>query len=193
MALRLLSGTGMRRYFFLQVVIIITLVSTHGTAKVEVLHRETHADYFILQYFILRERNSHRRYNKFLNANYPLTGASDHGVSEAIYLDDPDGNGVELYWDKPKEKWPLDGSGKLQNGYRSARPGGFAERSAVDGHIDRYFLRRFLAFFTCVFLKSLMTSQYSLPYLQKFRNWQVYLYLLRCTLLIHLQHNLNYW
>ena len=36
----------------------------------------------------------------------PLTGASDHGVSEALYLDDPDGNGVELYWDRPREEWP---------------------------------------------------------------------------------------
>lgn len=40
-------------------------------------------------------------------ADYPLTGASDHGVSLAIYLNDPDGNGVELYWDKPKEEWPI--------------------------------------------------------------------------------------
>lgn len=40
-------------------------------------------------------------------ANYPLTGASDHGVSLAIYLNDPDGNGVELYWDRPKEEWPI--------------------------------------------------------------------------------------
>lgn len=39
-------------------------------------------------------------------ANYPMTGASDHGVSEALYLNDPDGNGVELYWDRPKELWP---------------------------------------------------------------------------------------
>ena len=36
----------------------------------------------------------------------PITGASDHGVSEAIYLNDPDGNGIELYWDRPKEEWP---------------------------------------------------------------------------------------
>lgn len=45
-------------------------------------------------------------------ANYPLTGASDHGVSEALYLNDPDGNGVELYWDRPKELWPkkMDGT-----------------------------------------------------------------------------------
>ena len=47
-------------------------------------------------------------------AGYPLTGAADHGVSEAIYLDDPDGNGVELYWDKPREQWPLDAAGNLQ-------------------------------------------------------------------------------
>lgn len=48
------------------------------------------------------------------DAHYPLTGAADHGVSEALYLDDPDGNGVELYWDKPKEQWPLDAAGNLQ-------------------------------------------------------------------------------
>ena len=40
------------------------------------------------------------------NNAYPFTGASDHGVSEALYLDDPDGNGVELYWDRPRELWP---------------------------------------------------------------------------------------
>ena len=46
-------------------------------------------------------------------AKYPITGASDHGVSEAIYLNDPDQNGVELYWDKPKEEWPLRDDGSL--------------------------------------------------------------------------------
>lgn len=51
---------------------------------------------------------------RLVEAKYPLTGASDHGVSEAIYLDDPDGNGVELYWDKPKEEWPVDTKGNLQ-------------------------------------------------------------------------------
>jgi catechol 2,3-dioxygenase len=50
---------------------------------------------------------------RLVETKYPLTGASDHGVSEAIYLDDPDGNGVELYWDRPKEKWPVDANGKL--------------------------------------------------------------------------------
>jgi catechol 2,3-dioxygenase len=46
-------------------------------------------------------------------AGYALTGASDHGVSEALYLDDPDGNGVELYWDRPAERWPKNSDGSL--------------------------------------------------------------------------------
>lgn len=54
--------------------------------------------------FILRRLLEHR---------YPLTGASDHGVSEALYLDDPDGNGVELYWDRPRELWPKDEEGNI--------------------------------------------------------------------------------
>lgn len=51
--------------------------------------------------------------DRLLKADYPLTGASDHGVSEAIYLEDPDKNGVELYWDKPQSLWPNDENGKL--------------------------------------------------------------------------------
>lgn len=50
---------------------------------------------------------------RLIEANYPLTGLSDHGVSEAIYLDDPDQNGIELYWDRPKDEWPLDSQGNL--------------------------------------------------------------------------------
>jgi len=50
---------------------------------------------------------------RLIDAKYPLTGASDHGVSEALYLDDPDHNGVELYWDRPREQWPKDEEGKL--------------------------------------------------------------------------------
>lgn len=46
--------------------------------------------------------------------NYPIEGASDHGVSEAIYLRDPDGNGVELYADRELEDWPVDSEGHLQ-------------------------------------------------------------------------------
>lgn len=50
---------------------------------------------------------------RVLNAGIALDGASDHGVSEALYLRDPDENGVELYWDKPKEMWPYTASGEL--------------------------------------------------------------------------------
>ena len=53
-------------------------------------------------------------FKRLLEAKYPITGTADHGVSEAIYLDDPDGNGVELYWDKPRNQWPFDEEGNLQ-------------------------------------------------------------------------------
>lgn len=45
-------------------------------------------------------------YQRLRDAGYPLIGASDHGVSEALYLNDPDKNGLELYWDRPIEMWP---------------------------------------------------------------------------------------
>jgi catechol 2,3-dioxygenase len=51
---------------------------------------------------------------RLLEAHYPLSGASDHGVSEALYLNDPDGNGVELYWDRPRAEWPVDAQGNLE-------------------------------------------------------------------------------
>jgi catechol 2,3-dioxygenase len=50
---------------------------------------------------------------RLIQANIPLEGASDHGVSEALYLRDPDGNGVELYWDRPREQWPHTPDGGL--------------------------------------------------------------------------------
>jgi catechol 2,3-dioxygenase len=50
---------------------------------------------------------------RVLSAGIPLDGASDHGVSEALYLRDPDENGVELYWDRPKEMWPRASDGSL--------------------------------------------------------------------------------
>jgi catechol 2,3-dioxygenase len=50
---------------------------------------------------------------RLIEAKIPLEGASDHGVSEALYLRDPDDNGVELYWDRPKEAWPFTADGKL--------------------------------------------------------------------------------
>ena len=48
------------------------------------------------------------------SAGVRLDGASDHGVSEALYLRDPDQNGVELYWDRPQEQWPKDANGNLE-------------------------------------------------------------------------------
>lgn len=50
---------------------------------------------------------------RVMNAEIPLDGASDHGVSEAIYLRDPDDNGVELYWDRPQEEWPRTVEGEI--------------------------------------------------------------------------------
>lgn len=50
---------------------------------------------------------------RVIDAGVPITGKADHGVSQAVYFDDPDGNGVELYWDRPHDEWPLDAEGKL--------------------------------------------------------------------------------
>jgi catechol 2,3-dioxygenase len=50
---------------------------------------------------------------RLINAGIQLDGAADHGVSEALYLRDPDQNGVELYWDRPRERWPFDAAGNL--------------------------------------------------------------------------------
>lgn len=54
-----------------------------------------------------------RALRRLVDAGWPLGGASDHGVSEALYLSDPDGNGVELYRDRPQEEWPRDEAGNL--------------------------------------------------------------------------------
>ena len=56
---------------------------------------------------------------RIVEAGWPLDGASDHGVSEALYLRDPDGNGVELYRDRPQEEWPRTPSGDLAMTTRS--------------------------------------------------------------------------
>jgi catechol 2,3-dioxygenase len=61
---------------------------------------------------------------RLLDADYPLSGASDHGVSEALYLNDPDNNGVELYWDRPKELWQYDPNGDVAM---------FTKRLDIDG------------------------------------------------------------
>lgn len=55
-----------------------------------------------------------RLVRRLLDAGYPISGASDHGVSEAVYLSDPDGNGVELYRDRPKEEWSYRDDGSIE-------------------------------------------------------------------------------
>ena len=50
---------------------------------------------------------------RLVAAGIPLDGASDHGVSQALYLRDPDQNGIELYWDRPEKEWPRDANGNL--------------------------------------------------------------------------------
>jgi catechol 2,3-dioxygenase len=51
---------------------------------------------------------------RIMDEGYPITGASDHGVSEAIYLNDPDGNGVELYRDRPRDEWEYTEDGSIK-------------------------------------------------------------------------------
>ena len=52
-----------------------------------------------------------RALRALIERRYPIEGASDHAVSEAIYLHDPDGNGIELYWDRPRDEWPVNADG----------------------------------------------------------------------------------
>jgi catechol 2,3-dioxygenase len=51
--------------------------------------------------------------NRLIDHDWPIDGMADHGVSEAIYLKDPDGNGLEIYADRPQEKWPIDEKGNV--------------------------------------------------------------------------------
>ncbi len=51
---------------------------------------------------------------RLMAAKIPLDGAADHGTSEALYLHDPDGNGLELYWDRPQEEWPRNADSSIQ-------------------------------------------------------------------------------
>lgn len=75
-------------------------------------------------------------------AGFRLTGASDHGVSEALYLDDPEGNGVELYWDRPRDVWPTTPEGGIDmftapldvRGLLAAAEGGASDPAADVGH-----------------------------------------------------------
>ena len=79
---------------------------------------------------------------RVVEAGFGLTGASDHGVSQALYLDDPEGNGVELYWDRPREEWPRRPDGGIDMYTRrldvrellSAAAGANRDEQVVVGH-----------------------------------------------------------
>jgi catechol 2,3-dioxygenase len=68
---------------------------------------------------------------RLIEARIPLDGASDHGVSEALYLRDPDQNGVELYWDRPREQWPRDAQGGIAMVTRALDLPGLLEAAAA--------------------------------------------------------------
>jgi catechol 2,3-dioxygenase len=70
---------------------------------------------------------------RVLEAGIPLDGASDHGVSEALYLRDPDDNGVELYWDPPQEAWPRTSQGELAMFTRRLDLNGLLKETKVQG------------------------------------------------------------
>ncbi len=55
-----------------------------------------------------------RTLQRLIDQGVAIGGASDHGVSEALYLSDPDGNGIELYWDRPREEWPRNDDGSIE-------------------------------------------------------------------------------
>jgi catechol 2,3-dioxygenase len=73
--------------------------------------------------------------HRVLRAHIPLEGASDHGVSQSIYLRDPDDNGVELYWDKPKGQWPRSADGKLAMYTRSLDLTELLKEASVAEHV----------------------------------------------------------
>ena len=68
--------------------------------------------HFALQY--PSRQDLARIYKRLYDYQYVLTGVADHGVSEALYLSDPDQNGLQLYTDKPRHLWPEDGNGNVQ-------------------------------------------------------------------------------
>jgi catechol 2,3-dioxygenase len=76
---------------------------------------------------------------RLIDSEIALDGASDHGVSEALYLRDPDDNGVELYWDRPRTLWPRDANGQLAMYTRALDLQGLlAEENKQDGTADLY-------------------------------------------------------
>jgi catechol 2,3-dioxygenase len=77
------------------------------------LHRRKRPGCVAWQFSVLRVERLGDALRRLTNSGISLEGASDHGVSEALYLRDPDKNGIELYWDRPRNEWPRQGDGSL--------------------------------------------------------------------------------
>ncbi len=73
---------------------------------------------------------------RLIRAGIPLEGASDHGVSEALYLRDPDDNGIELYWDRPKDQWPRTPEGELAMFTRRLDLAGLLKEIQADSNVS---------------------------------------------------------
>jgi catechol 2,3-dioxygenase len=72
-----------------------------------------HAGLFHVAILYPQRKDLAKILRRIQDAGYALSGASDHGVSEALYLTDPDRNGLELYWDKPRDAWPKKADGSI--------------------------------------------------------------------------------
>ncbi len=91
----------------------ITSASTPGTRRAARRLRQRSTGLFHVAIRYPTRRALADALRRLSEAGVRLDGASDHGVSEALYLSDPDGNGIELYWDRPREQWsrPAEGEG----------------------------------------------------------------------------------
>jgi len=78
-----------------------------------------------------------RALRRLIDNNVPIGGASDHGVSEAIYLEDPDGNGIEIYRDRPRAEWPVDGNGEMTMYTRPLDLRGLLQELEVEAAVAR--------------------------------------------------------
>ena len=90
----------------------IALNTWAGKGATPAPHGHTGLYHFAILYPTRKELA--RTLKRLMEAGYPLTGTADHGVSEAIYLNDPDGNGVELYADRPRSEWKVSNDGEVE-------------------------------------------------------------------------------
>ncbi len=94
----------------------VAFISAGGYHHIGLCFSRTHRGRWLVSscHSLSNSQNLAFIYKRLWEANYPLTGVADHAVSEAIYLNDPDNNGVELYWDRPKELWTYQPNGSIE-------------------------------------------------------------------------------